>query len=120
MDENQLAILASLLQQRQVPVGPANGMTLVDLLRRVQQQGMQPQQQGMPENPLRIEGGGGVGGGILSGGGRASYEMPNTLGGLLQLYAGGGGAVGSVNTPQGQQRIREFQPEFGFQYRLGF
>jgi hypothetical protein len=65
---------------------------------------------------LSLEGGGGLGNGILSGGGTAS--LPLDVGALQQLIlrAGGGGAYGQV----GGQKIREFSPYLGIDYRMQF
>jgi len=65
---------------------------------------------------LRMSGSGGVGQGILSGGGRVALEMPVDKQSTITPYVRGGGAIGSVNTPEGKMRVKEFNPEFGINY----
>ncbi|NJN37119.1 MAG: hypothetical protein HC794_08780 [Nitrospiraceae bacterium] len=79
-------------------------MTMADLL-----------SMGQP-NRLQIQGGGGIGGGLISGGGMASLEMPMDRMSSLLFNLGGGGAYGSV----GGNRVKEFSPELGVQYRRAF
>ena len=77
-------------------------------------------QQAATKPRLNVSGGGGIGQGVLSGGLNASYEVP--VGGLqsLLMSIGGGGALGSVPTPHGVQKIREWSPEFGITYKRNF
>ena len=113
-----LALLQSLPKEPPQQHPSSQLQNLANILNQNMRQQQRPEE--MMHGPVSIEGGGAMEGGILSGGGRATVSMPNTLGGILQLYLGGGGAIGSVNTPYGQQRIREFQPEFGAQFRRQF
>lgn len=63
---------------------------------------------------LNIEGGGKYNkdeyAGILSGGGRATLDIPVSDRLMLSPYFEGGGAYGSVETKDGKRKIRAFQP----------
>jgi hypothetical protein len=72
----------------------------------------QPSREGSTGNPLQMFGSGGYenekGAKILSGGGQAMLNIPISDRAQLQLYGGGGGAVGSVETPDFKQKIKNF------------
>jgi hypothetical protein len=50
---------------------------------------------------------------LLSGGGRATLDIPLTDRLTVSPYFGGGGAFGKVPTPKGDMKIKKFDPEFG-------
>jgi hypothetical protein len=70
----------------------------------------QPSYEGAAGSPLQMFGSGGFenekGAKILSGGGQATINIPISDRAQLQLYGGGGGAVGSVETPDFKQKIK--------------
>ena len=65
----------------------------------------------------RLQGGGGYdsdrGASLLSGGGRATLDIPLTDRLTLSPYFGGGGALGKVPTPEGDMKIKKFDPQYG-------
>ena len=65
----------------------------------------------------RVYGGGSSNGDVLGAGGIITTSVPVTKGLSVEPYVGGGGAFGSVNTPQGKKKIREFSPEGGIGVR---
>jgi hypothetical protein len=66
---------------------------------------------------MRIQGGGGYdnarGASLLSGGGRATLDIPVSDRLTVSPWLGGGGATGKVPTPQGDFKINKFDPQFG-------
>ena len=66
---------------------------------------------------MRIQGGGGYdnarGASLLSGGGRATLDIPVSDRMTVSPWVGGGGATGKVPTPQGDFKINKFDPQFG-------
>ena len=75
----------------------------------------------MQENQIRayISGSGGIDSGLLSGGGRATIDIP--MGNAtLSPYFGGGGAYGSVSTPDGRAKVRSFAPQYGVNMNYRF
>jgi len=66
---------------------------------------------------MRIQGGGGYdnsrGASLLSGGGRATLDIPVSDRLTVSPWFGGGGATGKVPTPQGDFKINKFDPQFG-------
>lgn len=112
--------LANILAMLRIPPHEASeAQKRLALLHAINQQANMRQGEMPQQGPVSINGGAGFNDGLLSGGGRVSLDVP-TLQGLLQLYMGGGGAAGSVNTPNGRQRVREFSPAFGMQFRKEF
>ena len=65
----------------------------------------------------RLQGSGGYdsdrGASLLSGGGRATLDIPLTDRLTLSPYFGGGGALGKVPTPEGNMKIKKFDPQYG-------
>ena len=57
---------------------------------------------------------------LLSGGGRATLDIPLTDRFNVSPYFGGGGAVGTVAMPQGDLKIKEFAPEYGLNLKYKF
>jgi len=76
---------------------------------------MQQFLQNMHENQIRayLNGSGGFNSGLLSGGGRATFEIPMESNATFRPYVGGGGAYGSVLTPDGRTKVKSFSPEIG-------
>jgi hypothetical protein len=73
------------------------------------------------QNPiLRLNGGGGMDQGVLSGNGRATLDIPINDRLTISPYFGGSGAIGSVKTPEGQFKIKDLKPEFGVGFRQTF
>lgn len=67
---------------------------------------------------LLLEGSGGKNDGIVSGGGRATLNVPAFWGTTLSPYVEGGGAVGHYSTPEGKQRLRAASdPDYGIMLR---
>ena len=66
---------------------------------------------------MRIQGGGGYdnarGASLLSGGGRATLDIPVSDRLTVSPWLGGGGATGKVPTPQGDFKINKIDPQFG-------
>ena len=66
---------------------------------------------------VRLQGGGGYdsdrGASLLSGGGRATLDIPVSDRLTISPFFGGGGAKGKVPTPQGEFKINKFDPQFG-------
>ena len=66
---------------------------------------------------MRIQGGGGYdnsgAASLLSGGGRATLDIPVSDRLTVSPWLGGGGATGKVPTPQGDFKINKFDPQFG-------
>ena len=66
---------------------------------------------------MRIQGGGGYdnsgAASLLSGGGRATLDIPVSDRLTISPFFGGGGAKGKVPTPQGDLKINKFDPQFG-------
>jgi hypothetical protein len=66
---------------------------------------------------MRIQGGGGYdnarGASLLSGGGRATLDIPVSDRLTVSAWFGGGGAAGKVPTPQGDFKINKFDLQFG-------
>ena len=50
---------------------------------------------------------------LLSGGGRATLDIPVSDRLTVSPWFGGGGATGKVPTPQGDFKINKFDPQFG-------
>ena len=69
------------------------------------------------EMQMRFQGGGGLdnaaGANLLSGGGRATLDIPVSDRLTVSPYVGGGGAFGKVPTPEGSMKIKSFNPEVG-------
>jgi len=102
-------------------------MRLQDLMGGNQQtQGYGNQMQPAPEmmdlirRLLILQGGGGMDSSMLEGGGRAQLDLPLSKDLSLMPYVGGGGAFGSVDTPRGKLKIRDWQPDYGAQLRYRF
>jgi len=69
-------------------------------------------------NPmLRLHGSGGMDQGVLSGGGRATLDIPVNDRLTISPYLGGHGAIGSIKTPEGQMKIKDLKPEVGVGFR---
>ena len=66
---------------------------------------------------MRIQGSGGYdnsgAASLLSGGGRATLDIPVSDRLTVSPWLGGGGATGKVPTPQGDFKINKFDPQFG-------
>ena len=76
----------------------------------------------MQENQIRayLNGSGGADRGLLSGGGLATVDIPMGNNTTLSPYFGGGGAYGSVSTPDGRAKVRSFAPQYGVNMNYRF
>ena len=62
---------------------------------------------------VELNASGGRGEGLLTGGGRATMDIPINNQLSLLPYIGGSGAYGSVPGENGRQKIKSFNPEYG-------
>lgn len=73
---------------------------------------------------FRFEGGGGYdnsrGANLFDGGGRATLDIPVTDRLTISPYLGGGGALGKVKTPEGDFKIKQFNPQYGIGLNYNF
>lgn len=73
-----------------------------------------------PQSNFQVEGSGGYGRGLLEGGGRLGYQIPMNSRESLIPYLAGGGILGSMSTPYGDQRIKQGGATIGVNYKRAF
>lgn len=73
-------------------------------------------QRGGYMNNIQLEGSGGAGNGILSGGGSVRLSAPMSQDSDVSVSVGGSGAIGKSNG----EKVREFSPRFSVSYTKRF
>jgi len=92
-------------------MGGSNPQDLANMLMQYQRQ---------KEIQARLFAAGGKDSGLLSGGGSLNFDIPVSNNLTVSPYIGGGGAIGSVDTPSGKQNIKGWKNNFGINANYSF
>lgn len=92
-------------------MGGSNPQDLANMLMQYQRQ---------QEIQARLFAGGSTDKGLLSGGGSLNFDIPITDNLRISPFIGGGGAIGSVDTPSGKQNIKGWKNNFGINANYSF